>query len=92
MITLAKREIPTRGSLDMTGDELEGEWRRARACFDQALVEKTVIDRAYVVAATRLNTLDRLVKQVEQRAAAARRAAAKATDETAKAGEQVAGK
>lgn len=77
MITLLKKEVPTRDIPDMTREELDSEWREAKACFDQALAEKTETDRIYVAAATRLNTLDRLVKKVEQRAAVEKRAAAK---------------
>ncbi|HEX8230765.1 MAG TPA: hypothetical protein VF826_15825 [Chloroflexia bacterium] len=76
----------------MTRDELASEWRKARVSFDQALAEKTEADRIYLAAAVRLNTLDRLVKQVEQRAAVAKRAAAKALTQTAQVGLQVRGK
>ncbi|HEX8597617.1 MAG TPA: hypothetical protein VF952_03780 [Chloroflexia bacterium] len=78
MITLSRRETIVASSHDMTRAELESEWRNARVSFEQALAAKTEADRVYVAAATRLNTLDRLVKQVEQRAAAAKRAAVKA--------------
>ena len=77
MIILPKSEGPTGDLPDMTNDELKSEWYKAKGSFDQALVQKTETDRIYVAAATRLNTLDRLVKKVEQRAAIARRAAAK---------------
>ncbi len=77
MITLLKREVPAVDFPDMTRDELAIEWRKAKGCFDQALAQKTETDRVYVAAATRLNTLDRLVKKVEQREAVDRRAAAK---------------
>ena len=78
MHTMPRREIAAGDFPEMTRDELASEWRNAKECFDQALVQKTETDRIYVAAATRLNTLDRLVKQVEQRAAVAKRAAAKA--------------
>jgi hypothetical protein len=78
MIVLTKKgEVSTRDFPNMTGSELESEARNARECFDQALVQKTETDRIYVAAATRLNTVDRLVKKVEQRVALARRAAAR---------------
>jgi hypothetical protein len=82
MITLPKREVPTEDVPDMTRDELESEWRKAKECFDQALVQKTEADRAYVAAANTLNALDRLVKKVEQRAVVAKRAAAKSLFQT----------
>jgi hypothetical protein len=62
----------------MTVAELASELRDGKACFDQALIEKTKTDRAYVAAASRLNILDRQVKQVDHRALVAKRAAAKA--------------
>ena len=77
MITMTKREIPTRDFPDMTTDELESEWLVAKGCFDRARAQKIETDRLYLAAATRLNTLDRLVKKAEQRAALDRRAAAK---------------
>lgn len=83
MITLTRRETIIAGSKDMTRAELEAEWRNARGSLDQALAAKTEADRVYVAAAVRLNTLDRLMKQVEQRAAAAKRAAAKALSQRA---------
>ncbi len=83
MIALTKREVPTGDFHDMTRDELESEWRKAQECFDQVLVQKTETDRIYVAAATRLNTLDRLVKKVEQRAVVAKREAAKSLLRTA---------
>lgn len=83
MITLLKRDAATDDFPDMTREELDSEWRKAKKCFDQALAEKTDVDRAYVAAATRLNTLERLVKKVEQRAAVARREAAKSLLRTA---------
>ncbi len=83
MITLQKREAPTVADPDMTPDELESEWRKAKERFDQALAQKIETDRIYVAAATGLNTLDRLVKKTEHRAAAARREAAKSLFRTA---------
>jgi hypothetical protein len=77
MITLPKREASSGDLPEMTRAELDSEWRKAKACFDQALAQKTETDRQYVAAATKLNTLDRMVKKVEQRAAVDRRAAAK---------------
>jgi hypothetical protein len=72
----------------MNRDELETEQCEARECFDRALVQKIETDRIYVSAATKLNTLDRLVKKIEQRAAVDRRAAVKAPLRTAYAGAQ----
>ena len=92
MITLTRRESIIAGAHNMTRDELASEWRKARVSFDQALAEKTEADRIYLAAAVRLNTLDRLVKQVEQRAAVAKRAAAKALAQTSQVGLQVRGK
>jgi hypothetical protein len=92
MMTLQKREAPTGDIPDMTHDELDSEWRKAKACFDQALIQKTEADRSYVAAAIRLNTLDRLVKKVEQRAAVARREAAKSLVRTAQMEVQISGK
>ncbi len=83
MITLLKREIPVRDDIGMTRDELESEWIKAKECFDQALAQKTEADRIYIAAATQLNTLDRLVKKVEQRAAGVRRQAAKSLSQRA---------
>lgn len=78
MITLhIKSQVPTRDFPEMTRDELNRKRREAKDCFDQALVEKTETDRIYVAAATRLNTLDRLMKKVAQREAVDSRAAAK---------------
>ena len=74
---LPRKDVPTRDFPDMMPDELESEWRKAKECFDQALVQKIETDRIYLAAATRLNTLDRVVKRVEQRAIFARREAAK---------------
>lgn len=75
MIMIPKRDVSTEDLSHMTRDELESERRKAKECFDLALVQKTGTDRIYVDAATWLNTLDRLVKKVEQRAALAKRAA-----------------
>jgi hypothetical protein len=86
MIVLPRRDVPTRDFPDMTPDELESEWRKAKECFDQALVQKIETDRIYLAAATRLNTLDRVVKKVEQRAIFAEREAAKHIFQTASAG------
>ena len=61
----------------MTSDELSREWHEAKDSFDRALAQKIETDRIYVAAATRLNTLDRQVKKVEQRSAVERRAAGK---------------
>jgi hypothetical protein len=83
MIVLPRSEGPIRDFPEMTPDELESEWRKAKEFFDQALVQKTEAARIYVAAATRLNTLDRLVKRAEQRAALARREAAKLVLQTA---------
>jgi hypothetical protein len=84
MIVLTKKsEVPTRDFPDMTRTELETECRDAKESYDQALVQKTETDRIYVAAAIRLNTVDRLVKKVEQRMALARRAAAKYSFRTA---------
>ena len=84
MITSPVRsEAPGGDFPDMTGAELDRKYRDAKECFDQALAEKNRADRIYVAAATRLNTLDRMVKKVEQRAAANRRAAARVRLQTA---------
>lgn len=77
MIALPKKEVLMRNFAEMTSDELDSEWSEARECLDHALVKKTETDRAYVAAATRLNTVERLVRKVEKRAAVAKRAAAK---------------
>jgi hypothetical protein len=72
-----RSETPSRDVPDMTNAELNRERSEAVECFDQALAQKAETDRIYVAAATRLNTLDRMVKKVEQRAAVNRRAAAR---------------
>lgn len=83
MITLQKREVSTGDLSNMTRDELESEWLKAKESFDQALARKTETDRTYLAAAARLNALERVVKKVEQRAAVDRRAAAKSLFRTA---------
>ncbi len=77
MLTLTRTENTSIASPDMTQSELDSEWRTAKASFEQALAQKTETDRIYVAAANRLNTLERVIKKVEQRAAVDRRAAAK---------------
>jgi hypothetical protein len=76
----------------MTNDELNHRWGIARVSFDQALIIKTETDRIYVAAATKLNYIERLVKQVEQHAAVARRAQAKTFNVAAQIGIHVPGK
>jgi hypothetical protein len=84
MIVLTKKgEVPIRDFPNMTRNELESESRDAKECFDQALVQKIETDRIYVAAATRLNTVDRLMKKVEQRVALAKRTAARYSFRTA---------
>jgi hypothetical protein len=77
MIILQRRDVPTSDFPDMTLAQLESEWRQAKECFDRGLVQKTDTDRIYVAAATKLNTLDRLLKKIERRDAVATREAAK---------------
>ena len=89
MITLPRRKATTEAPPDMTHDELQIEWRKAKVCFDQALIEKTECDRIYVAAATWLNTLERLVKKVEQRSAVDKREAARSLLRAAQVGAQV---
>ena len=86
MMTIPRSEFATRDLPEMPPEELESEWLKAKADFDQARLQKQESDRAYVAAANRLNMLDRLAKKVEQRAALDRRAAAKFLVEAAKAG------
>ena len=77
MMTMPRREIATRDLAVMPPAEREREWRKAKECFDKALVEKTETDRIYVAAANKLNMLDRLAKKEIQRAAITSRAAAR---------------
>jgi hypothetical protein len=88
MLTFPKIEDPAQDFPAMTRDELETKQCEAREYFDRALLQKIETDRIYVAAATRLNTLDRLVRKVQQRAAVDRRAAAKAHLRMAYAGAQ----
>jgi len=88
MLTFPKIEQAAQDFPVMTRDELETEQCEAREYFDRALIQKIETDRIYVAAATKLNTLDRLVRKVEQRAAVDRRAAAKALLRTSYAGAQ----
>lgn len=78
MIAMQRREAVTVEIPDMSAEQIEREWHQAKESFDQALLQKTECDRIYAAAAVRLNTIDRLMKKVEQRAALARREAAKA--------------
>lgn len=78
MLTISRTSDALGGEIpDMTGGELDRKYREAKEFFEQALAQKKEVDRIYVAAATRLNTVERMVKKVEQRAAANRRAAAK---------------
>ena len=77
MMVLAKKEDPRMEHPDMTRNELESQWREAKECFDEALAQKVEVDRIYVAAANRLNTLERLVKKVEKQEMLARQQAAK---------------
>jgi len=84
MLTMqTKSEAPGRDFPDMSSAELDRRYREAKESFDEALAQKTKADRIYVAAAIRLNALDRMVKKVEQRAAANRRAAARGRLQTA---------
>ena len=77
MLTMPRRDVATRDMPEVSVDDLDREWRTARKSFDEARARKMEVDRLYLAAATRLNTLDRMVKKVEQRLALERRAAAK---------------
>ena len=77
MIVFAKRDAPTGDFPTMSRDEVEIEWRKAKECFDQVLVQKTKTDLVYVAAATQLNTIERLMKKMAQRKAIAEREAAR---------------
>jgi hypothetical protein len=89
MIFLPRREVTIGDFPDMNRDELDIEWRKAKVSFDQALAQKTETDSIYIAAANRLNTFDRVVKKVEQRAAANRREAAKSLLRTEQVGLRV---
>ncbi len=78
MITMRKSEIQSTITPNITREEMENEYRKAKEVFEQALIQKSETDRIYVAAANRLNNIERLVQKVEQREANARRAAAKA--------------
>jgi hypothetical protein len=79
MLTMqTKSEAPSRDFPDMSSAELDRRYREAEESFVQARAQKTEADRIYVAAATRLNTLDRMVKKEAQREVVNRRAAAKA--------------
>ena len=88
MIALPRKESLLGEFSDMTTAELESEWRATKVCFDQALAQKIETDRIYVAAATRLNTLDRLMKKVVQRTAATRREDARVLFRTATAADR----
>jgi hypothetical protein len=78
MINLTRKAVATEDIPDLTRNELESEWSKAKELFDEALAQKTEADRIYIAAANRLNLVERMVKKVEQRAVVAKRAAAKA--------------
>ena len=77
MIIRAKGKVPTRDIPIITRDELESDWRKARECFEQALAQKIETNRLYVAAATKLNTIERLVKRVKKQEMLAKRVAAR---------------
>ncbi|MEA2576077.1 MAG: hypothetical protein QOH93_3375 [Chloroflexia bacterium] len=81
MIVLNKSEVTVRDFPTTSRRELEGEWLEAKDDFNQALANKTAMDSIYVVAATRLNALERIVKRVAQQKAAAIRKAAQSLPE-----------
>ena len=83
MIILPIYESSQRDFPDMTRDQLESERRTLQACLDQALAQKIEADRIYVAAATKLNTLERAIKKIEQHEAAARREYARSLAHTA---------
>jgi hypothetical protein len=72
-----QKEAPVNDFPDMTRNDLEREWQEAKERFDQALANKIEVDQIYVAAANELNTLERLVKKVEQQKAVAKRKATK---------------
>ena len=77
MITQRRKDFSTGDLPEMTRDELEREWHKARESYDEALVQKTAMDQIYLAAANKLNKLDRLIQKVERNAADAKRAAAR---------------
>lgn len=77
MTVIRKNEVPVRDFPIMTRDELENEWKEAKERFAQALASKTEADEVYLAAATQLNTIERLLKKVEQQRAGTIRRAAK---------------
>ena len=78
---LAKKDVSAMEAPNMSRDELESEWRKAKECFDKALAQKAEVDKLYVAAATQLNMLERLVKRVEKQDRFSRRVAARTRTE-----------
>lgn len=78
MITLTRNESPLQTDFSsMSRAEFDARWREVKSAFDQALTIKIETDRLYQAKANELNTLERLLKKMEKRAASTQREAAR---------------
>jgi hypothetical protein len=68
MIVLTNKDIVKREFLTISHDELEDQWREAKAIFEQIQAKKTEIDRIHLAAANELNRLERLMNKANRRA------------------------
>jgi hypothetical protein len=68
MIVLTNNDIVKREFPSVSRDELEDQWREAKAIYERAQAQKTEIDRIYLAAANELNRLERLMNKAKRRA------------------------
>jgi hypothetical protein len=68
MIVLTNKDIVKREFPTISHDELEDQWREAKATFEQIQAKKKEIDRIHLAAANELNRLERLINKANRRA------------------------
>jgi len=73
MIVLTNKDIVKREFPTISHDELEQQWREAKAIFEQIQMQKKEIDRIHLAAANEFNKLERLLNKANRRASLAGR-------------------
>lgn len=68
MIVLTNKDIVKREFPTISRNELEDQWREAKAIYEQVQAQKTEIDRIHLAAANEFNRLERLMTKANRRA------------------------